>query len=82
MSAYFSFGRKWKREYDSNIKKETASQYIVKLFLFYLGYTDVLCVLVGTLTFCFIQNHFTHTHALRSNFYVFIFFDVFQSFLQ
>lgn len=34
MSAYFSFCRIWKREYDSNIKKGTASQYIVKLFLF------------------------------------------------
>ena len=39
-------------------------------------------VLVGTFTFRFVQNDFTHTHALRSYFHVFIFLDVFQCFFQ
>ena len=39
-------------------------------------------VLVGTFTFRFVQNDFTHTHALRSYFHVFIFLDVFQCFQE
>ena len=45
-------------------------------------YLQTTLVLICTLTFYFVQNHFTHTHRLWRNLYVLILLDILQSLFQ